>query len=99
MRNQLVHADSGVRLQHHASHHELSPLGVGYPEDRRLMHGRMLVDDGFALPGIHILTPRDNHLRRPIENVNKALGSLITDVASAKHSYPKRKLGLIRAVP
>src|SRR5712675_2398754 len=56
MRDQLIHADSSAGLQYHASHHELSPLWVRYPKDRCLTNGRMLVNDGFNLSGVHILT-------------------------------------------
>src|ERR1700682_5122629 len=71
MRDQLIHADSGAGLQHHAGHHELSPLWVRYPKDRRLTNGRMLVNDSFDLSGVHILTARDNHVLQAIEDVDK----------------------------
>src|SRR6267154_5133714 len=73
MRDQLIHADSGVGLQHHASHHELTPLWVRYPKDRRLKNGRMLVNDGFDLSGVHILAARDDHVFQTIQDVNKAV--------------------------
>src|SRR6266702_954266 len=89
MRDQFIHADSGAGLQHHASHHELSPLWVRYPKDRRLTNGRMLVNDGFDLCRVHILAARDDHVFQTVQNVNKALRILIADVAGSKHPAPK----------
>src|SRR6266853_5273595 len=99
MRDQLIHADSGAGLQHHTSHHELSPLWVRYPKDRCLANARMRVNDGFDLCGVHILAARDDHVFQAIQNIDKAISILITDIAGTKHPLPKCELGLIGAVP
>src|SRR5882724_5890320 len=99
MRDQLIDVDSGAGLQHHASHHELSPLWVRYPKDRCLTNGRMLVNDGFDLCGVHILAARDDHVLQAIQNIDKAISILIADVAGTKHPLPKCELGLIEAIP
>src|ERR1700722_6990750 len=99
MSDQLIQADSGAGLQHHTSYHELAPLWIRYPKDRCLTYGRMLVNDGFDLSGIHILAARDDHVFQPIQNVNKALSILTADVAGTKHPVPKCELGLIETLP
>src|SRR2546429_9972837 len=99
MRDQIIHADSGAGLQHHTSHHELSPLWVRNPKDRCLTNSRMLVNDGFDLYGVNILAARDDHVFQAIQNINKALSILIANVAGTKHPLPKCELGLIEAIP
>src|ERR1700751_4578150 len=99
MRDQFIHAESGAGLQHHTSHHELSPLCIRYPKYCGLTDGRVLVEDGFDLSGVHVLTARDDHVLQAIQNIDKALGVLAADVAGTEHPLPKRELGLIRTIP
>src|ERR1700748_3437831 len=99
MSDQIIGAERSSGLAHHARRHELAPLRVGYSEDCRFQNRRMLVNDGLDLAGIDILSTRDDHVLRAVEDVEIAVRVAAADVARSKHSVLERELGLLRIVP
>src|SRR3954451_23875916 len=59
----------------------------------------MLVNNGFDLSAIDILSTRDDHVFHAVEDVEKAVRVAVANVARSKHSVSKREPGLLRIVP
>src|SRR3954465_8699851 len=59
----------------------------------------MLVNNGFDLAAIDILSTRGDHAFRAVEDVEKAVRVAVANVAGSKHSVSKREAGLLRIVP
>src|SRR5277367_2689981 len=99
MGRELVRAQCHTDLQHDASHHEFTPLGVRNSEDRYFTSCRMLADDGFDLAGINIFATCDNHVLQAVEDVEIAVRILIAYVSRAKHSLSKCESRVFWMVP
>src|SRR6476661_808756 len=97
--NQIIGAESSSGLAHHACRHELAPLRVGYSEDCCFQNRRMLVNDGFDLAGIDILSAGDDHVFHAVEDIEIAVRVAVANVARPKQSVLKREPGLLRIVP
>src|ERR1700752_2470163 len=59
----------------------------------------MLVNDGFDLAGIDVLSTRDDHVLQAVDDVEIAVGVAVADVARSKHSVSEREPGFLRTVP
>src|SRR5882757_11147716 len=99
MPGQIVRAQNHSGLQHDASHHEFTPLGIGYSEDRHFANRGVFVDDRFNLAGINIFATCDDHVFQTVEDVEIAVRILIADVSRAKHSVSKCESRLFYIVP
>jgi len=89
MPDQFFLGQSCVRLQHHASRHQLAPLLIRYAEDGGLQNGRVLINHGFDFVAVNFLAARDNHVFYPVNNVEVAGGVLVAEVAGVKKSVTK----------
>jgi len=69
MRDQLVSGERHAELRNYTRHHQLSPLGIGYSEDRSFADGWMCVKDRFDLAGVDVLSARHNHVFQAIKNI------------------------------
>src|SRR5207302_3730423 len=99
MAGQVVRAQNHSGLQHDASHHEFTPLGIRYSEDRHFANRGKFVDDRFDLAGVNIFATCDDHVFQAVKDVEIAVRILIADVSRAKHSVSKRESGVLRIVP
>src|SRR3984893_10843737 len=59
----------------------------------------MLVNDGFDLAGIDILSAGDDHVFHAVEDVEIAVRVAVDKLAHSEQSVFKRELGLVRIVP
>src|SRR3954447_3114219 len=59
----------------------------------------MLVNNGFDLAAIDILSTRDDHVFHAVEDVEIAVRVAVANVAGSKHSVSKREPGLLGIVP
>src|SRR3984893_7578230 len=99
MRDKAVRCESHSRLWPNAGQHQCAPLRIRYSEDCGFTNCRMLVDGSFDLTGVKILTSGDNYVFKAVQNIEKHLGILIADVASAKRAVSKCKLSFLRIIP
>src|SRR6266481_3447270 len=99
MAGQVVRAQNHSGLQHDASHHEFTPLGIRYSEDRHFANRGMFVDDRFDLGGVNIFATCDDHVFQAVKDVEIAVGIPIADVSRTKHSVSKCESGVLRIVP
>src|SRR5260370_14340781 len=99
MSDQVGGGQSLSRLQHYASHHDFTPLRIGYSEDCRFADCRMLVNDRLDFTRVNILATGDNHVFQAVEDVEIAVGILIAKVSCAKQPVPECARGFFRIVP
>src|SRR4029077_4081565 len=99
VRDQLFRSECFPRLENNDSLYDFPPLRIGYSENRNFAHGRMRVNHGLDFARINILAARVYHLLQAIENVEVAVGVLITNVAGSEKAVPECTLCFFRIVP
>src|SRR5207237_3917688 len=97
--DQLISSKSFPRLENHAGLYDLTPLWIRYSENRHFTNCRMRVNDGFDFAGVNVFSPGDDHVFQAIENVEVAVGVLITNVARSEEAVSERTFCLVRVVP
>src|ERR1700733_2511721 len=97
--NQIVGSKNRFGLQNYSRHYEFAPLRIRYAEDGYFTNGGMSVDHCFHLSRINILTPGDNHVLEPVEDVKISRSVLMADVSRTKESVAKRSSGFFPIVP
>src|SRR5271163_1530273 len=96
--DQLLLADSAVRLQGHTGHDRFAPLGIGYSEYGRFQHRRMFVEHGLDFAAEYLFAASNNHVFNAIDKIEVAGRILIADVPRAEEAIPKSP-GRIVSVP
>src|ERR1700730_6097232 len=99
MVDQVIDSESSSWLQHYASHHEFTPLWIGYSEDHCFANRRMLVNNRLNLTGVNIFAARDNHVLQTVQDVEVPRCILITNISCAKHPISECKQGFFRIGP
>src|SRR5260370_5432252 len=99
MDNQCFHGDVHARFRDYAGGHKLSPLRIGYPEDRHLSDRRMLQDDGLDLAGIHVFAAAHDHVFKSIQDIKIPGRVVIADVSGTKEAVPEGGRCVLRIVP
>src|SRR5260370_36602643 len=99
MSDQVGGGQSLSRLQHYASHHDFTPLRIGYSEDCRFADCRMLVNDRLDFTGVNIFSTGDDHVLQSVQDVEIAVRILIAKVACAKKPISECARGFFRVVP
>src|SRR6185295_18195341 len=79
--DQILDAERMAGLEDDAGRDDLSPLGIGDAEYRRLANGRMLIDNGLDLARVDILAASHDHVLHAVEDINISSCILIANVS------------------
>jgi len=91
MRAQLLRAHLGVAAQDDDRGHRLLPLGIGTPDDRRVLDAGMAPQHVFDLGRGDVLPAGDDHLAAAAGDVEEAVLVDPAQVAGVQASRPRRR--------